>query len=107
MAWGGTSYVFPASRAAELKIQADLLREIFGNPFRPTSIDPAWHTWNGGTIPSLARAIYDEKAFDRLPILGDALEEAGCSDPEILDHCRREGGHVRGCWVLDLVLGRR
>jgi hypothetical protein len=90
----------------EGRFQADLFREVFGNPFRPPTIDPAWLSWNGVTIPGLALAIYDEKAFERMPILGDALEEAGCSDPVILDHCRREGGHVRGCWVLDALLGR-
>jgi hypothetical protein len=91
----------------EARLHSDLLREIFDNPFRPSAIDPAWLTWEGGTVPKLAKAIYQGKDFDRLPIFGDALEEAGCSDPAILDHCRREGGHVRGCWVLDSLLGRR
>jgi hypothetical protein len=55
----------------------------------------------------LAQAIYDDRAFDRLPILADALEEAGCTDADILNHCRRPGEHVRGCWAIDLVLGKR
>jgi hypothetical protein len=91
----------------ELKHQADLLRCIFGPlPFRPVVIDPSWLTWNGGTIPKLAEAIYDERRFGDLPILADALEEAGCTDADTLAHCRSGGEHVRGCWVVDLLLGR-
>jgi hypothetical protein len=82
--------------------QADLLREVFGNPFRPVTIAPACLAWNERTIPKLAQAIYEEGAFDRLPILADALEEAGCTDPALLEHCRRSGGHCRGCWVVDV-----
>jgi hypothetical protein len=63
-------------------------------------------TWNDGIVIKLAQAIYEERAFDRLPILADALEEAGCSDTEILAHCRGPGPHVRGCWVVDLLLGK-
>ena len=80
---------------------AIVLRDIFGNPFRPVTIDPAWLT---ATVVSLATAIYDERAFDWMPILGDAMEDAGCSSREILDHCRQPGEHARGCWVVDLVL---
>jgi hypothetical protein len=80
-----------------------LLRDIFGNPFRPVAVDPRWLT---STVVSLARGIYDERAFDRLPILADALQDAGCDDPDVLGHCRSPGPHVRGCWVVDLVLGR-
>jgi hypothetical protein len=83
-----------------------LLREIVGNPFRPVAIDPEWLTWDGGTVPDLARAIDHERAFDRMPILADALEEAGCTDAAILDHCRGPGPHVKGCWALDAILGR-
>jgi hypothetical protein len=97
---------FRAIAIVEREFQADMLREIFGNPFRPPTVDPAWLTWNGGTIPGLALSIYQEKAFDRLPILADALEEAGCSDAYLLDHCRGESGHVPGCWALDALLGR-
>jgi hypothetical protein len=79
-----------------------LLREICGNPFRRVTVSPAWQS-PGPT--SLARAIYDRMAFDRLPELADALERAGCREPSVLDHCRGPGRHVRGCWVLDLVLG--
>jgi hypothetical protein len=86
--------------------QADVLRCVFGNPFRPMTINPAWLSWNDGTVRKVARAIYDERAFDRLPILADTLEEAGCTDPVILAHCLSGGEHVRGCWVIDLVLGK-
>jgi hypothetical protein len=62
--------------------------------------------WNDGTIAKLAEAIYEEWAFDRLPILADALEEAGCTSEELLTHCRAGGEHVRGCWAVDLLLGK-
>lgn len=85
--------------------QAQLLRDIFGTlPFRPVTVSPAWQTPN---VVSLAQTIYDERAFDRMPILGDALEDAGCDNAEILDHCRQPGEHVRGCWVVDLILGKQ
>jgi hypothetical protein len=58
---------------------------------------PSWLSWNDGTVVKMAQAIYDDRAFDRLPILADALEDAGCSDADILAHCRSEGPHVRGC----------
>jgi hypothetical protein len=91
----------------EWAAQATLLRDIFGLiPFRPVAMARAWKGWNDGIIPKLAQAIYDERAFDRMPILGDALEEAGCTDQDILAHCRSGGEHVRGCWVVDLVLGK-
>src|SRR5262249_31616753 len=85
---------------------AGLLREIVGNPFHPVTLNPAWLTWNDGTVPKVAQAIYDDRAFDRMPILADALEDAGCTDQAILDHCRGPGEHVRGCWVVDLLLGK-
>jgi hypothetical protein len=62
---------------------------------------------NEGTVPQIAQAIYTDRAFDRLPVLADALEDAGCADASILDHCRQPGEHVRGCWVLDLLLGKK
>jgi hypothetical protein len=87
--------------------QAALLRCIFGNPFGPLPrLDPAWLAWEGGTVPKLAASIYEERAFDRLAILADALEEAGCDTAEILTHLRGAGPHTRGCWALDLVLGK-
>ncbi len=86
--------------------QAILLREIVGNPFRCSVIDPCWLTWNDCTIPKLAQAIDDEHAFDTLPILADALEEAGCDNADILNHLRGPGPHLRYCWAVDLLLGK-
>jgi hypothetical protein len=84
--------------------QARFLRDIFGNPFRPVTLDPAWLT---STVVALARGIYEGRAFDRLPILADALQDAGCDCAELLDHCRDpQLTHVRGCWAVDLVLGK-
>ena len=80
-----------------------LIRDIFGNPFRPVPADPRWLT---PTVVALADAIYAGRMFDRLPVLADALEEAGCDNADILTHCRGDGPHVRGCWVVDLVLGK-
>jgi hypothetical protein len=87
--------------ADEKRVQADLVRCLFGNPFRPPKFDPAWRT---STAIGLARAIYGEIAFDRLPILADALEDAGCDDEYLLRHCRVDAVHARGCWAVDLVL---
>jgi hypothetical protein len=70
---------------------------------QPLSVDPAWLTSN---VVALAKTIYDEQSFDRLPILADALEDAGCDNAEVLNHCRQPGEHVKGCWVVDLVLGK-
>ncbi|MBA4064588.1 MAG: hypothetical protein C0501_12920 [Isosphaera sp.] len=83
--------------------QCRLLRDIVGNPFRPVTADPAWVT---STVVQLAAGVYAERAFDRLPILADALQDAGCDHPDVLAHCRGLGPHVRGCWVVDLVLGK-
>ena len=80
-----------------------ILRDLFGNPFRPVNTDPVWLT---STVVALASGIYADRAFDRLPILADALQDAGCENTDILDHCRSEGPHVRGCWVVDLLLGK-
>jgi hypothetical protein len=86
-----------------LAAQVRLARCIFGNPFRPVSVDPSWLT---STVVTLAAGIYADRAFDRLPIFADALQDAGCDNADVLDHCRGPGPHVRGCWVLDLVLGK-
>jgi hypothetical protein len=91
---------------AERGAQADLLRDLFGNPFRPARLGPTWLSWNGGTVPKLAQAIYNERAFDRLPVLADALEEAGCDDAHLLGHLRGAVPHALGCWALDLLLGK-
>jgi hypothetical protein len=87
--------------------QAALLRDIVGNPFRPRPpMEAAWLAWNDGAVRKLAQAVYGGRAFDRMPLLADALEDAGCADAAILGHCRGGGEHVRGCWVVDLVLGK-
>jgi hypothetical protein len=86
--------------------QLALVYDVFGNPFRSVAFTPAWLAWNDSTIPKLAQAIYNERAFDRMPILADALEEAGCTNLEILNHCRQPGEHARGCWVIDALLGK-
>jgi hypothetical protein len=103
---GGPRRPYGELLRAEARAQTALVRDIFGNPFRPAAADPAWHERAGGVVPKLARSIYAERAFDRLPVLADALEDAGCTDREILDHCRGGGTHFRGCWVVDLVLGK-
>jgi hypothetical protein len=79
----------------------ELVRDIFGNPFRVQAFDPAWRT---STVLELTRSSYDSGDFSILPILADALQEAGCEDAAVLDHCRAGGPHVRGCWVVDAVL---
>jgi hypothetical protein len=91
------------SDQSNTQLIAAWLWDIFGNPFRPVSIDPSWQT---ATVTSLAQAIYDERAFDRMPALADALEDAGCTNHDILAHCRQLGEHARGCWVVDLLLGK-
>ena len=84
----------------------ELLRDIFGPlPSRPVAVAPDWLQWNHGTVPAVARHVYEDRAFHDLPILADALEDAGCTDSDILGHCRGAGPHVRGCWVVDLLLG--
>lgn len=95
------------AEAREVAEQAALVRDVFANPFRTMlAFDPTWLTWNEGTLRKLAEAIYDERAFDLLPILADAVEEAGCTDQDVLNHCRSGGEHVRGCWVIDGILGK-
>jgi hypothetical protein len=96
------------SRAAEYAEMCRVLRCIFGNPFRPPPpIDPSWLRWNDGTVSRVAQGIYDERAFDRMGILADALLDAGCDNEDVLGHCRQqEAVHVRGCWVVDLLLNK-
>jgi hypothetical protein len=94
------------TRLAAEAIHLHLFHDIFGNPFRPVALNRRWLAWCFGTVPAIARHVYEERAFHDLPILADALEDAGCGDAAILDHCRGPGPHVRGCWVLDLLLGK-
>ena len=86
---------------------ADLLRHVVGNPFRPVALDPSWLAWNDGVVRKMAQVIYDERRFSELPLLADALEDAGCTNLDILSHCRGSGPHVRGCWVVDLLLNKQ
>jgi hypothetical protein len=92
---------------AENGPHSSIIRDIFGNPFRQSPPPPcAVLAWNDGTVRRIAEGIYEERAFDRLLILHDALLDAGCNEEDILAHCRSEGPHVRGCWVIDLILGK-
>jgi hypothetical protein len=89
---------------AEVPKQATLLHELFGNPFCSSAVSPEWRT---SDVMALAKGIYEERAFDSMPILADALQDAGCDCDDILNHLRDPNAtHVRGCWVLDLVLGK-
>ena len=78
-------------------------RSHHGNPFRPVTLNPAWLT---PKVTTLAQTIYNDRAFDKLPELADALQEAGCDHQDLLSHCRGPGPHVKGCWVVDLLLGK-
>jgi hypothetical protein len=84
-------------------VARSLIRCILSNPFRPMSLDPSWLTF---TVVAIAEGIYQERAYDRMPILADALQDAGCENEDILAHCRQPDEHVRGCWVVDLLTGR-
>ncbi|HEY7330945.1 MAG TPA: hypothetical protein VH592_25125 [Gemmataceae bacterium] len=100
--------------AAEERAQANLLRYVFGPlPFRPVTINPTWLTWNDCTVVKMAQSIYQDRNLPagtldpaRLHVLADALEEAGCTNQDILGHCRSGGEHVRGCWAVDLLLSK-
>jgi hypothetical protein len=84
-----------------------LLLEVVGNPFRTAGpVPPGWLQWQDGVLVKLAQSFYDESRFDGIAVLADALEEAGCTDADILDHCRNPGVHVRGCWPVDLLLAK-
>jgi hypothetical protein len=103
----------PKTFAAGKESQSHLLRDVV-YPFQRAAPSPGWLTWQGGTVVRLAQAAYDKRKLPsghldptRLLILADALEEAGCEDPEFLGHLRGPGPHVRGCWVLDSLLGLR
>jgi len=92
-----------ALKKAHFRLQDAVFRDLVGNPFLPVEFDPHWRT---SDVLGLARAVYDVGAFDRVPILADALMDAGCADEAIIGHCRGPGPHVHGCWVVDLVLGK-
>jgi hypothetical protein len=92
-----------ADGTTEQEAQSQFVREVFGNPFRPIAIDPSWRT---STVVALAHGIYDERTFDRMPILADALQDAACDNDDVLNHIRGNGPHVLGCWALDALLGK-
>lgn len=98
--------VVAQAAAAEGWAQCELLRELFGNPFRPPVIQPDWLDIQAGAARSVLRLIDDEQRFNELPYLADALLDAGCTDEALLRHLRRIGGHCRGCWAIDALLGR-
>lgn len=106
-AWFDTETPWYVARAKAQKAHCQFFRDIFTSPFRPApTFDPAWLKWHDATILRLAQQMYDSRDFTSMPILADALEEAGCTNADILNHCRQSGVHVRGCWVVDLVLGK-
>ena len=108
-AFGMTAYPLPLAgycgdEKAGNAIICTILRDIFGNPFRPVAFSPSWRT---DTAIALAKQMYDSRDFSAMPILADALQDAGCDNDDILAHCRnRQQIHVRGCWVVDLVLAK-
>jgi hypothetical protein len=88
--------------ATERTAQAALLHDLFDHLFRPAIlIAPAWLIWHQGLVPRMARDIYHHRRFEEMPVLGDALEDAGCDNPDLLSHCRDRTEHARGCWLLD------
>ncbi|MDY3559484.1 hypothetical protein R5W23_000477 [Gemmata sp. JC673] len=96
-----TSPEFHAAVAAHLSLMRETVWEVAGNPFQPPRFLPAWRT---DTVTALAKQMYESRDFTAMPILADALQDAGCDSDALLRHCRGEGTHVRGCWAIDLVL---
>jgi hypothetical protein len=96
-----------ALRREERRVQRILLRDVAGNPFRTPRLDDGWRKGNEGMAEKLAAGAYESRSFGNMRILADALEEAGFTDQDILGHLRKHGPHTRGCWVVDLVLGRK
>jgi hypothetical protein len=92
---------------AERKAQCDVIRELFGQLHWDVRLQQSWLTWNDGIVPALARGIRKQGGFENLPILADALEEAGCHNSALLSHCRQPGEHLRGCWPVDLIVGNK
>ncbi len=103
-AWGGSGEPVGWTDVNSEAEMATILRDIFGNPFRPVTFNPAWRS---SDVVALARGIYDDRAFDRMPILADALQDAGSDNDDVLNHCRDTNQpHARGCWVVDLILDK-
>jgi hypothetical protein len=91
-------------RVARDNYSSSYVREVLGNPFHPITLSPSWLT---STVVFLANQMYDSRDFSPMPILADALQDAGCDNEDILNHCRQPGEHVRGCWVVDLLLDKK
>ena len=104
--WEFARPTWDAAEQAAHAAQCDLLRDLFFPLLHAVRFRPAWRQWHGGAAGKIAQEIYDRHHFEELPVLADALEEAGCDERALLDHCRGPGPHVRGCWALDLILGR-
>jgi hypothetical protein len=101
--WDAADQITQETRHQLQRSQCEWLRCLFANPFRPVTLNPSWLT---SSVLALAKGIYTDRAFDRMPILADALQDAGCDNEAILNHCRQSGEHCRGCWAVDLVLGK-
>ena len=103
--WGADAFGMMArnNRQSELTTQAAFVRDIFDDHFCSIAFSPEWHT---DTALALARQMYDSRDFSAMPVLADALQDAGCDSADILGHCRGPNLHARGCWVVDLVLGK-
>jgi hypothetical protein len=96
----------PAAWKSEQRRQSGLLRDLFGDPWAAPAVpDPAWLAWGGGTVLAVARSAYESGRFQDLPVLADALEDAGCDDERLLGHLRQQGPHARDCWALGVILG--
>jgi hypothetical protein len=96
----------PSTHARAVAVDSfltDIVRDILGNPFRPVIADPSWLT---STVVALAAQMYESRDFSAMPILADALQDVGCENEDVLNHCRGDGPHVRGCWVVDLLTGK-
>src|SRR5262249_23500172 len=105
-ALGGMRARFVVNFGVNKDRQSEVIPALLANPLRQVRGGGEWLRWNGHALVKTAHGIYEERAFERLPILADALEDAGCDDADILRHCRELGEHVRGCWVVDLLLGK-
>jgi hypothetical protein len=104
MAAKGATAAYRVAGSAERAYQVSLVHDIFGNPFQPIVISPEWRTT---TAVALAQQMYESRDFSAMPILADALQDAGCYNDDILNHCRNpEQVHHRGCWVVDRILGK-
>ncbi len=89
-----------------MRLLADLVRDVFGHLIGHVEFFPDWLSAKDATVMKIAGSVHDEQAFDQLPILADALEDAGCFDARVLSHLRSSQTHVRGCWVVDALLGK-